>query len=400
MNAGQWILILMLLITAGAACGQSPPAPLDSLDAFIAQMVQEWQVPGLALAVIRDGEVIYMKGYGVRDVETKEAVTTKTLFSIASCTKAFTATLAAMLVGDSLIAWDTPLHTYFPDFALYDTAVSGKVTLRDLLCHRTGIPEQEFFRMNEPSSRREVLRRMRYFEPNHDFRTVWNYNNLGYTVAGTMLGLRAGTEWEALVRSRLLTPLEMSGSLFSVKDMQQAADHASPYIVYDAAPERIDFYDAEILGPAGCIVSNVEDMSKWVLFHLNRGEVQGKPLVRPDALAETRKPQIPVPPRGGKEILCPAYGMGWIIDAYRGNLHIHHGGLLFGFTALVSTLPYERIGLVVLTNLNNTPLPAIVEGYIYDRLLKLPPVDWNQRRHDAYAKLAALDKEETAPAGS
>ena len=394
MKAKLWALIITLLAGVCVASAQTGAAPLDSLDLFISKTMQEWQVPGLAISIVQDGKVIFAKGYGVQDLDTKEAVSTKTLFSIASCTKAFTSTLAAMLVQDSLIDWDTPLKTYFPDFELYDPMASAKITLRDFLCHRSGIPEQEFFRMNEPSSRREVMQRMRYFEPDYDFRTVWNYNNLGYTVAGTMLELRAGMKWEDLVRKRLFEPLAMNSSLFSVENMQRTSEYARPYIVYDKETERMDFYNANILGPAGCIVSNVDDMSKWLLFQLNRGEVDGKTLIRPEILAETRRPQIPVPPRGGKEILCPAYGMGWMIDAYRGTLHIQHGGLLFGFTALVSMLPTERTGMVVLTNLNGTPLPTIIEGYIYDRLLHLSPVDWNGRKHEAYKKMEAMEKEE------
>ncbi len=303
-----------------------------------------------------------------------------------------------MAVEEKKIAWDTPLKSYFPGFRMHDPAATEKVTLRDLLTHRSGIPRQKFFSLNPPATRREVRDRIRFFEPSADFRSAWQYCNETYTVAGDMVAERLGASWEELVTARLLEPLGMGATLFSVREMQWAPNHATPYIDWGEGPEAMAFHDAGILGPAGEIVSNANDLSKWLLFNLARGEAGGRRLVDAAQLARIQSPQVPVP-RGAreKEVLLQSYGMGWFLDAWRGFLHVHHGGVLYGFSSHVSFLPTENVGLVVLANLNGTPLPTILEGFVYERLLGLPPVDWNGRARAQEARVKeAMDKARTA----
>lgn len=399
-SRGALLLLGALLIPASMHAAE--PDALKDLDAFVEKGLAEWKVPGLSIAVVKDGAVVLSRGYGVRDLATKEKVTPETLFSIASATKSFTATVAAMVVEEKKIDWDTPLKSYFPDFRMYDPAATEKVTLRDLLTHRSGIPRQKFFSLNPPATRREVRDRYRYFEPSADFRSAWQYCNETYTVAGDMVAERAGVSWEELVRARILEPLGMSRTLFSVREMEKAPDHAQPFIDWGDGPEAMAFHDAGILGPAGEIVSSANDLSKWLLFNLARGQRDGKRLVDPAQLARIQSPQIPIPrPMRDKEVLLQSYGMGWFLDAYRGFLHVHHGGVLYGFSSHVSFLPGENIGLVVLTNLNGTPFPTILEGYVYDRLLGLPPTDWNGRAlaqeakaKEAWDKMRAKEAED------
>ena len=356
------------------------PDPLKGLDAFVEERLAEWKVPGLSIVVVKDGAVLLARGYGVRDLETKERVTPDTLFSIASATKSFTATVAAMAVEEKKVEWDRPLKTYFPDFRLHDAAATEKVTLRDLLTHRSGVPRQKFFSLNPPAARREVRDRMRYFEPTADLRSAFQYCNETYTVAGDMVAERLGASWEEVVKARLLKPLGMDATVLSVREMQNAPNHATPYIDWGEGPEAMAFHDAGILGPAGEIVSTANDLSKWLLFHLARGQAGGSRLVDAAQLARTQSPQVPVPrAMREKEVLLQSYGMGWFLDAWRGFLHVHHGGVLYGFSSHVSFLPTENVGLVVLANLNGTPLPTILEGYVYERLLGLSPTDWNGR---------------------
>lgn len=382
-------LILILFVINSKSQGQD----LSDLDGFIQARIEEWKVPGLAIAVIKGDSVIHMKGYGVRDLEKKQPVTSRTLFSIASATKSFTATTAGMLVDDKKIDLDIPLQTYFPDFKLFDPYASDKVTLRDLLCHRSGLVRQEFFRINEPETREGVMYRMRYFEPGRDFRSVWQYSNMGYTVAGTMLAQRAGTTWENLVQTRILDPLGMKSTVFSVNDMQESDDFAYPYIDWEEEPECMDFYNADLLGPAGCIVTNVEDLSKWALFQLNKGMVDEKQLISPRTLATIQMPHMTIPrPIQSPEKFYQFYGLGWFIEAYRGHLHVHHGGVLYGFTSLVSFLPQDDVGVVLLANLNGTPVTTIIESYVYDLLLGLDPLDWNQQYLERAEQIRAYYK--------
>jgi CubicO group peptidase (beta-lactamase class C family) len=379
-NGARGALLLLGALLASLRAPAAETDALKDLDAFVEQRLAEWKVPGLSIVVVKDGAVLLARGYGVRDLATREKVTPDTLFSIASATKSFTATVAAMAVEEKKVEWDRPLRTYFPDFRMYDAAAAEKVTLRDLLTHRTGIPRQKFFSLNPPATRREVRDRLRYFEPSADFRSAFQYCNETYTVAGDMLAERLGASWEEIVKARILGPLGMTATLFSVRDMQAAPNHATPYIDWGDGPEAMAFHDAGILGPAGEIVSSANDLSKWLLFNLARGQAGGRRLVDPAQLARIQSPQVTLPrATREKEVLLQSYGMGWFLDAWRGFLHVHHGGVLYGFSSHVSFLPTENVGLVVLANLNGTPLPTILEGYVYDRLLGLPPTDWTGR---------------------
>lgn len=397
------LLLGALLVPVPARAAE--PDPLKDLDAFVEKGLEEWKVPGLSLAVVKDGAVVLSRGYGVRDLGTKGKVTPDTLFSIASATKSFTATVAAMAVEEKKIEWDRPLKSYFPDFRMYDPAATEKVTLRDLLTHRSGIPRQKFFSLNPPATRREVRDRLRHFEPSADFRSAWQYCNETYTVAGDMVAERVGASWEELVKARILEPLGMSRTLFSVREMEREPDHALPYIDWGDGPEAMTLHDASLLGPAGEIVSSANDLSRWLLFNLAHGQRDGRRLVDAAQLARIQSAQVAIPrPMREKEVLLQSYGMGWFLDAWRGFLHVHHGGVLYGYSSHVSFLPTENVGLVVLTNLNGTPFPTILEGYVYERLLGLPPTDWNGRAksQEARAKEAwdkAKAEEEKDPCG-
>ncbi|UCE19600.1 MAG: serine hydrolase [Gemmatimonadota bacterium] len=382
------IVLTTVVIIAASPLFSQPFETLNALDGFINQAMEEWKVPGLAVSVIKDGEVIHSKGYGYKDLESKDEVTTKTLFSIASVTKSFTTTAAAMLVDEGIIDWDTPLRDYFPEFRLYDTMASEKATFRDLLCHRTGVGRHEFYELNVPSDRKAVMTSLRYFEPGADFRSAMRYSNWCYTAAGYMLAQLAGMNWERLIQEKIFDPLGMENSLFSVTTMQQSSDYAKPHIIYEEDPEEMEFHNSDIRGPAGSIVSNVEDLTRWVLFHMNKGTHEEKQLVNSQTLAVTQIPHIPIQrPMRYEEKFYQSYGLGWFVDNYRGYVHIHHGGVLYGFSSLVSFLPNEGFGLVILANLNFTPLTTILEGYVYDRLLGLEPADWNQRYLDYYEKV-------------
>lgn len=393
-------IIIALLFATGIIAGQesiSDIRAIKEIDSFIDTAMQRWDVPGLAIGVIKDGNVIYSKGFGYKDLKTKEKVTTKTLFSIGSSSKAFTATLAAMAVEEKKMSFDTPLENYFPDFKMYDSLISGKVTLRDLLTHRTGIPRQKFFSLNPPADRRDVRRCFRYFEPNLDFRTLWQYCNEAYTVAGDMIAEREGTtSWEDLIRKRILDPLEMKSTQLSFSNIINKTDCATPYIIWDKDPEKMEFHNAYILGAAGCIISNVDDMLKWVEFNLSNGKVHDSSLISPRSLQQLQSPQVVIPgqtPRS--EISYANYGMGWMIDYYRGYLHIYHGGVLYGFTSKVTFMPKEKIGIVILANLNGTPFVDVLERFVMDKLLKLDPIDWQQKALALYeAQMKQILEEE------
>lgn len=364
------------------APGAATAAALAGLDAFIADAMKSWNVPGLALAIVKDGEVVLKKGYGVRNVKAGTPVTADTVFAIGSSSKAFTTMALAALVDEGKLSWDEPVRTYLPDFKMADAFATERMTPRDLVTHRSGLPRHDLVWYNAKASRAELVERVRFLQPNADLRTKFQYQNLMFLTAGYLAGRVAGTSWEDVVATRIFRPLEMTRSNFSVIESQKAHEFALPYALKNKAVQEIPFRDITTVGPAGSINSTVTDMSNWVRLHLGRGKLGPRQVIAARQIDAMYQPQmvIDMPALAADpEIQQPSYGMGWFVESYRGRKHVHHGGNIDGFAALVSLMPAENFGVVILTNMNATALPTIVARHISDRLLGLPPIDWNGR---------------------
>ncbi|OAX50472.1 serine hydrolase [Paenibacillus sp. AD87] len=368
---------------------------LNGLDDFVEEQLQRWKGVGVAVAVIHKDEVILQKGYGYRDLESKLEVTPHTLFAIGSSTKAFTASTAALLVDQDILKWDTPVRTYLKDFKMFDPVATERLTIRDMLCHRSGLPRHEMAWYNSPRSREELVNALQYLEPNEDFRNKWQYQNLMYMAAGYLVGQLKGTSWENVVQESLFNPLGMNSSVFSVDEMQNQPDFAFPYMDQNGENTRIPFRKIDAVGPAGSINSNLVDMIAWVQFQLNQGQQGGNQLISKEQLAVTHSPQMACDsPFHSKELPVSTYGLGWMIDSYRGHAMIHHGGAIDGFASQVAFLPEEQIGVVVLCNTNGSILPYTISFNVIDRLLELEPVDWSGR----LAKLVTGDSTDSEAA--
>jgi CubicO group peptidase (beta-lactamase class C family) len=356
------------------------PAELRDFPDFVGGVMARWHVPGVAVAIARNGELVLCEGFGLRDVARGLPVTSRSLFAIGSATKAFTTMGLALLADEGKVDWDTPVRRYLPSFALHDPFASERITPRDLVTHRSGLPRHDALWYGGALSRAELVDRLRYLEPSKDFRAVWQYQNLMYMTAGYLTGELAGTTWEGFVQERIFDRLGMGGSNFSVTRSQQAEDAARPYREKDGQAEELPFRDLDAVGPAGSINSNAEDMVKWLLLHLNRGRHDGEAVVSEGQIAQMQAPQMVMPDPAKYAELSPAsYGLGWFVQTYRGHSVVHHGGNIDGFSALVSLLPREKIGVVVLTNLNGVPVPEVVALQVYDRLLGLPEISWDDR---------------------
>ncbi len=365
------------------------------LDAFIASVMEEWKVPGLAIAVVRDGEVILSKGYGLRDVDEQLPVTPRTLFAIGSVTKSFTVTVLGMLQDDGLLDWDEPVRWYLPDFKVYDEVVSERMTPRDLVTHRSGLPRHDLMWYGSAMSRRELYDRLQYLEPSRDFRAAFQYQNLMYMTAGYLAGQLSGQSWEELVEERVFRPLGMTRSNFSVTESQMGDDFAYPYTVVGEDVRQIDFRNLDEIGPAGSINSNVDEMARYVQFHIDEGRYGEERLLSEANAVAMQTPQMamqdPIP---DDELGHTSYGMGFFVTTYQGHKLVHHGGGIDGFIALLSFMPRKRIGIVVLTNSSGrNPVPTIVSRGVYDRLLGLEPVDWLGRIKERYAEVDATEAE-------
>jgi CubicO group peptidase (beta-lactamase class C family) len=351
---------------------------------LVADSLKLWLVPGAAVAVVQDGQVLFSDGFGLRNIEQSLPVTADTLFPIASCTKAFTAMSAGLLVDEGRLQWDLPVRDFLPDFKLRDPFASERMSMRDLLIHRSGLPRHDMLWFLSNFNRRQIYERLRYLEPSKDFRTAYQYQNMMYMVAGYLVGEIAGTTWERFVQVRIFDRLGMSSSKFSTVETRASDNFSLPYRNLDEQIKPIDFFENDgekaALGPAVSIVSCVNDLARWLQVHTGGGRFNGEQFISAANLAEMHRPQIVTSDevrrqRFGFEL--PAYGLGWATHAHKGKVIVEHGGNLLGFHALVSLVPDSHTGIVVLSNTVTNFLPEVLSYSIYDRLLNLGETDWN-----------------------
>lgn len=356
---------------------------LNGVGDFIEQVRQEWKIPGLSIGVLYKGEVIFNKGFGQRNAEASLPATPDTLYAIGSTTKAFTAMGLALLVDEGRIAWDDPVRKHLPGFKMFDPYVTENMTVRDLLCHRSGLPRYDLMWYNSPYSREELFKRLQYLEPNVGFRSTWQYQNLMFMTAGYLNGVAAGTSWEDFITTRIFNTLGMENTNFSVRASQQSGDHALPYEERSEQIRAVPFRDISTVGPAGSINSSVNDMLRWLRVHLNQGKHEDAQFVSESSLKEMHTGHMMMPEMpalgGFPETLQSSYGLGWAITPYRGSKVIWHTGGIDGFSALVTFMPAAEIGIVILTNLGGTNAHQIIAYNIFDRLTGMELVNWNER---------------------
>jgi CubicO group peptidase (beta-lactamase class C family) len=379
-----------------AAATPAPQPSLGDFDDFVAAQMKQWKVPGVAIAVVQEGKIILLKGYGLRDVKDNLPVTPKTLFAIGSITKSFTVSVLGMLVDEGKLDWDKPVRDQMPDFRMEDEMATDRMTPKDLVTHRSGLPRHDLLWYNSTLARDELVGRLRYLQPNKDLRYLFQYNNLMFLTAGVLEQHVTGMRWEDLVRQRIFGPLGMTGSNFSVTDSQKTPDFAKPYQNAKDTVVEIPFRGIDEIAPAGAINSNAEDMVRYLLFHMNHGQADGKPLLSRANSDMMRTPQMVIPgvlqfPESG----FTSYGMGFFITTYRGHIAVSHGGAIDGFTALLAFLPRDNIGVVILTNLSadKNPLPNILYLNVADRLLGLSQIPWSERIAEQLKKGEEAEKE-------
>lgn len=380
------VLVLTVAIFAGSA---APQAGVQGLDSFVDSVMKEWKIPGLAVAAIKDGQVVVAKGYGYRDAEGKLPVTPRTLFAIGSNTKSFTVSLMGMLNDEGKVDWDKPVREYLPDFRLYDPVATEQMTPRDLTCHRSGLPRHDLVWLATGLTRKDLYEKLRYLQPNKPFRSTYQYQNLMLMTAGLLEEKITGRKWEELVRERILQPLGMQRSNFSISEMQKDSDFSYPYGEIDKKVQRIPFRNIDEIGPAGSINSSVEEMIRYVQLHISLGKQGDKQLLSEKNARLMETPQMVQPPPSTEypELGPSSYGLGLMITTYRGHRLVLHGGGIDGFISQMAWLPDDKAGMVVLSNFSGTnPVPDLVARYVADRLLGLEPVDWTSRTREQQQK--------------
>ena len=351
---------------------------MESIDRFVAEQLAIWEVPGCAVAAVQDGQVVLAAGWGQRDLDTKLPVTADTLFAIGSTTKAFTAATVGALVDDGLLDWERPLRDYVPEIQLHDPVVSDRLTVVDLLSHRSGLPRHEMVWLGHPGrSRAELVRRLRFLPLSKDLRQAFQYCNLGYLAAGYAVEVLSGTPWEDYLRGRLLTPLGMGRSNLSVDEMSADPDHATAYERRQGVVVPVPQRPITALAPAGAINSCAADLTRWLLAQLGDGQLDGQAVMSAATVARQHEPHIVLPEdRTFPASTRHAYGLGWFVGRYRGHRLLEHGGGIDGFLTECMLLPDDGIGVAVMTNTTSSVMTPVVAYRILDELLGLEPLDW------------------------
>lgn len=405
---GWLAAVFVMYATAGSAAGA--PAVLPGFDALVEGEMTAKQVPGLALAVVKDGAVVYSRTYGFRDLERQLPVTPQTLFRIGSVTKSMTAAAAGILVSEGRLDLDQPVREYLPEFRLRDAFATERLTTRDMLSHRSGLPRHDMVWFHENLPREEYVRRLRFLEPSADLRSRFQYNNLIYTASGYLIGRIAGTTWEQFVAQRLFAPLGMTATSVSMDGFLAAPDHAAGYGDDDAGKvARIPDTTVDAIAPAGAVTSSLEDMTRYLQMYLNGGKsADGRQILTGKVLDEMQSPAtlVPVPSRF-EEIGAMHYGLGLFVSTYRGHRHVYHTGAYEGFNASLSWLPDQRIGVVILANHNLLlNLMQVITNRAFDSLLQQDIIDWRAklgpgepgaRSPTADGKAATAPKRSAAP---
>ncbi|MBI1753810.1 MAG: serine hydrolase [Acidobacteria bacterium] len=395
----RWFPRLFLSAVAAVAMAQTAApevaARLKPLDAYMAKVMKDFNSPGIGIAVVSGDQLVFAKGYGYRDYGKKLPFTPKTLFQIASNSKLFTAVSAGMLVEEGKLSWDQPIKESVPSIRFYDENLNARVTLRDMLAHRTGITRHDTIWYKSPDPRAVLFQKLQYMEPKEPLRQLFLYNNMMYAAVGQVIELKSGKTWEEFVRQRIFQPLEMNQSLYNVADMVKQPDFG---VGFTERRDSFELYQAPYyedtagMAPCGAIISSLEDMSHWLAALMNDGKYKGQQVLPAAVLRATMEPAIglsnPNPEsRGWWELLNPAYGMAREMATYRGHMITFHGGDLPGFHSQVSFMPKEKLGVIVFVLGNHDAMLYNPISYnVYEYLLGLDQTPWPARMLDIRLK--------------
>lgn len=372
---------------------------VESLRGMIAEELKAWDQPSISVGIVKDGKVELAEGFGYANMDKQVKPDPDTLYQIGSCSKAFTAAAVAILVDRGILEWDKPVVGYMPWLRFKEPFTTANVTVRDLLCHRTGLPRHDAYWIDGPCTRKEMVENLRNMQPGWSFRSHWCYQNTCLVAAGMLVEEMTGKTWEEFVKEEIFEPLGMTRSTFYVDAIEADANHATPYDrptpVELQGIREIPFLKSDCedmakgigapYGPAGSIVSTVNDMLKWVQFNLNNGKVGDKQLISEAAMKEMHKANMLM----SEPLLMPckemdffSYGLGWFVETYRGHVMVEHGGNINGFSALVTMIPDQKLGVVTLTNFNDSFDTYATTYEIIDRVLGVEGGDWNKRWRD------------------
>lgn len=402
MKTARLFLCLCLVLTANiCANGQrfNAEEKLKDIDSTINKILNDWNVPGCGVGIVIKDKLVFAKGYGYRDLENKLPITPSTLFQIASNTKLFTATAIGFLVEEGKLEWDKPIKKYVPQIEFYNNELNTNVTIRDMLSHRTGISRHDNIWFGSRFTRQQLFDKLKYLEPSIPLRQGFLYNNLMYAASGHIVELLSGKTWEQYVTEKIFIPLNMVNSIFTVEEAKKKAAFVLPY--YESRessklqPQPIIDHSQGV-GPAGCIISNINDLSTWLITQIYGGKYLDKQVIPQRVIKETLQPaslSATVPDKY-YETINSMFGMGRNTSSYKGHYRTEHGGSTGGIFSNMTILPADSLGVIVFSNAaHSRPLPVMITNIIIDKLLDLGATPWNERELKDYLKMKALNQE-------
>jgi CubicO group peptidase (beta-lactamase class C family) len=393
------IFLVLLIALSQKTFAQNDSIPSfvkDSLDSYVNKALADWQIPGVSVCIVKNGKVVVMKGYGVKEAGTTDKVDENTLFMIGSNSKAFTATALAMLDADKKLSLDDKVQKWLPDFKLYDPWVAKETNIRDLLCHRLGFEtfQGDFMYFDSDLTTAEVREKMGKLKPMYGFRSKWGYTNCAFMTAGEIIPKVTGKTWAEFITDSIFKPLGMNNSLALSKDIQTASNKCAAHTVVMGELKKIPYGNIDNLAPAGSISSSVNDMSKWVMMQLNNGKLNDKKIIPASAIAQTRTPHS-ILGNGGhmfNKAHFNLYGLGWFLEEYAGRKIVAHTGGVNGFVTSVCLIPEEKLGIIVFTNTDANSFYEALRNEIQDAYLGLPYRNYSK----VYLGFQQADEEEKA----
>ena len=399
-----WLAVTLVLALAAAAHAQSRAAAPPDLDAYVGRVMKTFEVPGVSLAIVKDGEVVVAKGYGVRRLGDPAPADAKTLFGIASNTKLFTATALGLLVEEGKIEWDAPVVTYLPWFQMWDPYVTRELTVRDLLVHRSGLGLGAGDLLWWPAStydRKEIARRLRFIRPATSFRSAYAYDNVLYLIAGEVIEAISGQSWEDFVSASILSKVGMTASNVRHSEAAGGGNVATPHAAVEGKVRPIAPFDSDNTNPAGGINSNADDMAKWMIVQLARGRLPDGSRLFSEATSRQLTTLVtpipagdPPPELSVQRAAFNGYALGLGVRDYRGRKLLMHTGGLPGYLSRVLMIPDLHLGISVLTNQESGAAFDAIAFRIADHYLGASDTDWL----DAYQKVDAREKANIARA--
>lgn len=385
------ILLSLFLFFTLLLNAQVPSFVTDSLDGYIMKGLKDWDIPGLSIVIVKEGKVIVMKGYGVQNVETQKPVNEHTLFMIASNTKLFTGSALALLEARGKISLNDKVTKYFPGYRLYDSTTTKLVTIRDLLTHRIGTKtfQGDFTFWNTKLNREEIMQRMRLLKPTQIFRQDYGYCNSCFLTAGQVIPKVTGIQWEDFIRDTIVTPLEMNSTMVLSTGIAQQSNVASPYTTsYTGSIQAVPFDNWNNLAPAASIISNVNDLSHWLMMQLDSGRYGGRQILPWQVLQKTRDVNIITSSR--KSSVYPThfrgYGLGLYATDYYGRQVYWHTGGAGGMVSNVCFIPEENLGIAILTNNDNQSFFELLRYQVMDAYLGVPYTNRSQQQLPRFKK--------------